>query len=118
MFNKNSKEHKPRFKHKNTCLDFLAFSCPFLSTKYKNTNTNTNTNSATDLSCQRKIYCCSCVFMLKIQINMYFDSNSVIFFFLKMDKLLFFRIKGIHECLCVFSNYYFILSLNFLMPNK
>ena len=81
MFNKNSKEHKPRFKHKNTCLDFLAFSCPFLSTKYKNTNTNTNTNSATDLSCQRKIYCCSCVFMLKIQINMYFDSNSVIFFF-------------------------------------
>ena len=38
--NKNTKENKLRFKHKNTCPDFLAFSDPFLSTKYKNTNTN------------------------------------------------------------------------------
>ena len=34
IFNKNSKEHKSKFKYKNTCPDFLAFSCPFLSTKH------------------------------------------------------------------------------------
>ena len=34
------KEHKPRFKNKNTCPDFLAFFYHFLSNKYKNTNTN------------------------------------------------------------------------------
>ena len=28
----------PDFKYKNTCLDFPAFSYPFLSTKHKNTN--------------------------------------------------------------------------------
>ena len=42
----------PDFKHKNTCLDLLAFSCPFLSTKYKLksiSSKNTNTNLAMDL---------------------------------------------------------------------
>ena len=48
IFNKNSKEYKFRFRHKNTYPDFLAFSCPFLSTKHKNTNTNPGTN----LPCQ------------------------------------------------------------------
>ena len=41
----------PDFKHKNTCLDFLAFSCIFLSTKQKHksiSSKNTNTNLAVD----------------------------------------------------------------------
>ena len=29
------KNTNPDFKHNNTCPDFLAFSCPFLSTKHK-----------------------------------------------------------------------------------
>ena len=49
------KNTNPDFKYKNTCPDFLAFSCPFLSTKHKHKsisskNTNTNTNLAADLS--------------------------------------------------------------------
>ena len=39
-------------KSKNTCPDFLRFSCPFLSTKHKHksiSNKNTNTNLAADL---------------------------------------------------------------------
>ena len=51
IFNKNT---NPDFKHKNTCPDFLAFYCPFLSTKHKHkyksiSNKNTNTNLAVDL---------------------------------------------------------------------
>ena len=48
IFNKNTNLD---FKHKNTCPDLLAFSCPFLSTKHKHksvSNKNTNTNLATD----------------------------------------------------------------------
>ena len=46
------KNTNPYFEHKNTCLDFLAFSCPFLSTKHIHksiSSKNTNTNLATDL---------------------------------------------------------------------
>ena len=47
------KNTNPDFKHKNTCLNFLAFSCPFLSTKHKHkhksiSSKNTNTNLAAD----------------------------------------------------------------------
>ena len=37
---------------RNTHPNFLGFSCPFLSTKHKNTNTETHTNPKIDLSCQ------------------------------------------------------------------
>ena len=46
------KNTDPDFKHKNTCPDLLAFSCPFLSTKHKLksiSSKNTNTNLAMDL---------------------------------------------------------------------
>ena len=46
------KNTNPDFKHNNTCPDFLAFSCPFLSTKYKLksiSSKNTNTNLAMNL---------------------------------------------------------------------
>ena len=46
------KNTNPDFKHKNTCPNFLAFSCPFLSTKHIHksiSSKNTNTNLAIDL---------------------------------------------------------------------
>ena len=46
------KNTNPYFKHKNTCPNLFAFSCPFLSTKHKHksiSSKNTNTNLAADL---------------------------------------------------------------------
>ena len=46
IFNKNTMNTNPDLKYKNT-PKFLAFSCPFLSTKHKNINTQNPGNQWT-----------------------------------------------------------------------